>query len=159
MKRLLFISIAMSVLLTGCVARTYWMGKLDYPMRASAQPIEILLPGETISRPYEVLGVVQVDGWYATGTETLTRGAQREARKRGGDAIVLGQFGQRIVSYTTYIPGQPGYAGAAAASGPQAAAAAAVIRAPTPDRVIPSQVAWPIMSAIVIRYTDIPPDK
>ena len=145
---------ACCLLLSGCVARSYWMGKVGIPSRPSDSPVDVLLPGEVINRPYIVLGVIQVDGYYGTGTETLIKGAQTQARKHGGDAVVLGEFGQKIVNYTTYVPGQPGDVAAAAASSAYGAAAAVAIRAPTPDKVINSQVFWPTMSAIVLRYID-----
>lgn len=152
MKRLAVILCC--VFLSGCAARSYWMGKVGIPSRPAEHPIDVLLPGEVINRPYIVLGIIQVDGYYFTGTETLIKGAQVQARKHGGDAIVLGEFGQKVVSYTTYIPGQSGGAVAAAASSAYDSAAAVAIRAPTPDKVINSQVFWPTMSAIVLRYTD-----
>ena len=152
MKKLLIASCCL--LLSGCVARSYWMGKVGIPSRSPDHPIDVLLPGEVINRPYIVLGTIQVDGYYGTGTETLIKGAQAQARKHGGDAVVLGEFGQKIVSYTTYVSGQPGGAAAAAASSAYGSAAAVVIKAPTPDKVINSQVSWPTMSAIVLRYTD-----
>ena len=142
------------VFLSGCVARSYWMGKVGIPSRPAEYPIDVLLPGEVVNRPYIVLGIIQVDGYYMTGTETLIKGAQAQARKHGGDAVVLGEFGQKVMTYTTSIPGEPGGAVAAAASSAYGAAAAVAIRAPTPDRVINSQVSWPTMSAIVLRYTD-----
>jgi peptidoglycan hydrolase-like protein with peptidoglycan-binding domain len=139
-------------LLSGCVSRAYYYGKLDLPSKPKDAPVDVLLPGEVLSRPYKVIGVVQIDGYYGTGTETLIRGAQAKARKSGGDAIVLGPVGQRVVQYNMYIPGEAGYAGAGAVSTPAGTAAVAVIKAPTPTQIIPCQVAWPTMSAIVLAY-------
>ena len=130
------------------------MGKLGFPSRPTNHQVDILLPGEVINHPYIVLGIIQVDGYYGTGSETLIKGAQEQARKHGGDAIVLGEFGQKVVSYTMYVPGQPGSATAAAVSSLYGSVAAIAVRAPVPDRVVDSQVAWPTMSAIVLRYTD-----
>lgn len=174
MKKRSIMIIFCCLLSSGCVARTYWYGKVGLPSKAADYPIDVLLPGETIGHPYQVLGIVQVDGWYGAGSETLIKGALVQARKRGGDAVVLGDLGQKVVSYNTYIPGDPGYLVAAGASSsssaavavatPNAAAAAAAsssssrgmvaYRAPTPARVIPAQVAWPTLSAIILRYTD-----
>jgi len=152
-RKSLLVAIVLQATLTGCVARTYYYGKMDREAKPDGHEIQILLPGEPVPRPYEVLGIVQVDGYYATGTEKLIRGAQKKARKKGGDAIVLGPVGQKVVSYTLVVPGQPGAAAAAAAASSGGGAAAAAAVAPTPDRVIPAQVAWPTMSAIILAYT------
>jgi hypothetical protein len=125
MKRLIMVLLLWCLLLSGCVARTYWYGKLGLPSKPAGYPIDVLLPGETINHPYQVLGIIQVDGWYGTGSETLIKGAQVQARKRGGDAIVLGELGYKVVSYNTYIPGNPSYLVAAGSSSSSSAAAAA----------------------------------
>ena len=144
----------MAMFFNGCVARSYYYGKLDLPPNVDDHKIDIYLPGEIVPSAFDVVGIVQVDGYYGTGTETLIKGAQANARKKGGDAIVLGPVGQRVETYSMYYAGEPGYAGAAAVATPNGSAAVAVVKAPTPDRVVPMQVAWPTISAIILVYKD-----
>ncbi len=154
MRQSLVVSILMVVGMNGgCVARTYWHGKLNYPPRPKEHPIDILLPGERTPYPCEILGTARIDGYYATGSEILIRGAQRQARKRGGDAIVLGEaFEYARASSHLYIPGSPGQSNAAAIAAPGAAAAAITYTAPTPPVVVPVTAMWPILHAVVLRY-------
>ena len=133
----------------GCVARTYWHGKIDYPPRLKDHPIDVLLAGEPSPHPFQLLGTARIDGYYFTGSEILIRGAQREARKRGGDAIVLGGAFE-YASATAYVGGSPGHVGAAAAATPGGSAAAVVYAPPVPPT--PVTVAWPILHTLVLRY-------
>lgn len=163
------VRLVLFVSLVNCVARTDWYGKVGYPPRAYNHPIDVFLPGEDVPRPFEVLGVTQVDGYYVTGTETLTEGAMEQARKHGGDAIVLGEAGHRFSSFTLVTPGRPAslsmssssQAAAVVASGRGWGAAGAAAssattvhyQAPVPDRYETYSASWPFLSAIVLRYT------
>lgn len=172
MKKLLLIALLSWLPLSGCVAQSYWMGKVYLPAKPSNYPIEILLPGEIIEHPYQVLGVIQVDGWYGARDESLIRAAQNQARRHGGDALVMGEFGKDIISYRSYSPGDSvetlvtGDSSNDAKSGVLSYAAAVpvpvdpttkavAVRAPMPTKVVPASVAWPTISAIILRYTDI----
>jgi hypothetical protein len=138
--------------LTGCVARTYWTGYRPQPRGYSDKEILIFYPGDKLPKKWVPVGSMRVDGWYFTPDNTLLEGALKTARKKGGDAIIVGEFGSVSASTLVSLGGTPAQFSGVAATDGNIAAVGIQYTAPTPPSQFPITVAWPALSALVIKW-------
>lgn len=138
--------------LTGCVARTYWTGYRPLPSGSPDKEIMVFYPGDKLPKKWVPVGVMRVDGWYFTPDNILLDGALKTARKKGGDAIIVGEFGNVQASTLVSLGGNPAQFTSLAATDGNIAAVGMQYTAPTPPSEFPVTVAWPAMSALVIKW-------
>ncbi len=84
------------ICLTSCGPSIQYIGK-SYPPTTN---VDLFFNPADVKKPYETIGKVDGKAWPLTGFDKIQESIEKEAKKRGADAVIITRSGEQVVAST-----------------------------------------------------------